>query len=37
VFFGELKRKVARKLYKNQEELIKGIAEAIEAFEMIYF
>jgi hypothetical protein len=37
VFFGELKRKVARKLYKNQEELIRGIAEAIEAFDRVYF
>jgi hypothetical protein len=33
VFFGELKRKVASKLYKDQEELVKGIGEAIEAFD----
>ena len=29
IFFGELKRRVARKLYPNQEELVKGISDAI--------
>jgi hypothetical protein len=32
-----LKRRVAKKLYKNQEELVKGISDGIKEFDIVYF
>ena len=37
MWFGELKRRVARRLYKDQEELVRGIADAIKSFDRVYF